>query len=69
MAKVLRSFEFKRGGGGTKKPTPRLKVVYRILDAWGQRLIKEFPYADRDKAMKALDTYHRQGFLAYYLRP
>lgn len=71
MAKVLANFTFnqrqKKARQRQKEPT-RIKMVFRILDSWGGRVIEEYPYSEKEKATKKLEEYHRKGLLAYYLQ-
>lgn len=75
MAKVVKGDRFvpkaptgKKGPLSCREGLPRMKVVFRILDSWGSRVIEEYSYNEKEKATKKLEEYHRKGLLAYYLQ-
>lgn len=69
MARIMKANEMPkpRKQQEERSSTPRLKAVFRIIDSWGSKLIKEYPYKDRLLAEQRLEQYIKEG-KSYYLQ-
>lgn len=71
MAEVVSDYSFSAKGKQSKKPpqVARMRVVYRILDSWGNKVIEEYEFKDRAKAEERLAYLRYEGgHSSYYLQ-
>lgn len=71
MAEVVSDYSFSAKSKQSKKPpqVARMRVIYRILDAWGNKVVEEFDFKDREKAEERLAYLrYEEGRSSYYLQ-
>lgn len=59
----------KRGNRKVVPAVPRMKMVFRIIDSWGNKIIEEFAYKDLQLAEERLAELQQDDHKSYYLQP